>query len=423
MFNDIVNFIKSFFVGPQAARNTEELFKRMTSGFYSEQFPAGQALSYARMGVIDLTDAFADRESETRIKGFVGQEVNDIMQQMTYELLTRVVKPGGNIFNITPTTITNEELKDALQKTALKSRKAAEQLVESGKITAEAAASTIEKSNSLWQRITDNWSELVEKHKEYLSSYNIQFDDNDQFSVLEDKGKDETYSSAEKIDNFRKANSAVKLLLSTIPIVRDGELVYTSINGAKLLPTSEVYMTIINRTYEATNPDEMLQDLRQLAIDDENYRTLYKRITGKAFDDGDPSYDNLDKDHQLRLVNTLWTLFNKQNPTVKNLYILDNGDVQVGDSNFTTAARQLADEFKNGIVSSVKTETRYFEYSGLRKGYAPKVDANGKAVIADIPTGTIQEQVKFLKKMGISFNLAEVEQLDEDNKTRLLKQH
>ena len=418
LFNDLVNFIKSFFIGPQAARNTEELFKRMTSGFYSQQFPAAQALSYARMGVIDVTDAFADRESETRIKGFVGQEVNDIMQQMTYEILTRVIKPGGNIFNITPTTITNEELKDALQKTALKSRKAAEQLVESGKITAEAAASTIEKSNSLWQRITDNWSELVEKHKEYLSSYNIQFDDNDQFSVLEDKGKDETYSSAEKIDNFRKANSAVKLLLSTIPIVRDGELVYTSINGAKLLPTSEVYMTIINRTYEATNPDEMLQDLRQLAIDDENYRTLYKRITGKAFDDGDPSYDNLDKDHQLRLVNTLWTLFNKQNPTVKNLYILDNGDVQVGDSNFTTAARQLADQFKNGIVSSVKTETRYFEYSGLRKGYAPKVDVNGKAVIADIPTGTIQEQVKFLKKMGISFNLAEVEQLDVDDKTR-----
>jgi hypothetical protein len=418
LFNDIVNFIKSFFVGPQAARNTEELFKRMTSGFYSQQFPAAQALSYARMGVIDVTDAFADRESETRIKGFVGQEVNDIMQQMTYEILTRVVKPGGNIFNITPTTITNEELKDALQKTALKSRKAAEQLVENGSMTAEAAAPVIEKSNLLWQRITDNWNELVDKHREYLSSYNIQFDDNDQFSILEDKGKDETYSSAEKIDNFRKANSAVKLLLSTIPIVRNGELVYTSINGAKLLPTSEVYMSIINRTYEATNPDEMLQALRQLAIDDENYRTLYKRITGQSFDDGDPSYDNLDKDHQLRLVNTLWTLFNKQNPIVKNLYILDNGDVQVGDSNFTTAARQLADQFKNGIVSSVKTETRYFEYSGLRKGYAPKVDVNGKAVIADIPTATIQEQVKFLKKIGIPFNLAEVEQLDVDDKTR-----
>ena len=421
LFNDLVNFIKSFFVGPQAARNTEELFKRMTSGFYSQQFPAAQALSYARMGVIDVTDAFADRESETRIKGFVGQEVNDIMQQMTYEILTRVIKPGGNIFNITPTTITNEELKDALQKTALKSRKAAEQLVESGKITAEAAASTIEKSNSLWQRITDNWSELVEKHKEYLSSYNIQFDDNDQFSVLEDKGKDETYSSAEKIDNFRKANSAVKLLLSTIPIVRDGELVYTSINGAKLLPTSEVYMTIINRTYEATNPDEMLEGLRQLAIDDENYRTLYKRIVGQSFEDGNPSYDNLDKDHQLRLVNTLWTLFNKQNPTVKNLYILDNGDVQVGDSNFTTAARQLADEFKNGVISSVKTDTKYFEYSGLRKGYAPKVDANGNALIASFPTKTmetIEDQVKFLAKLGIPFDINEVNQLDVDDKAR-----
>lgn len=418
LFNDLVNFIKSFFVGPQAARNTEELFKRMTSGFYSKQFPSAQGLSYAKMGVIDVTDAFADRNSETRIKGFVGQEVNDIMQQMTYELLTRVVKPGGNIFNITPTTISNEEMKDALQKVALKPRKAAETLIENGKMTEEEAAPAIEKSNSLWNRITDNWDALVEKHKEYLLSYNIEFDENDQVNVLQDKGKDETYASAEKIDNFRKANSAIKLLLSTIPIVRNGDLVYTSINGAKLIPTSEVYMAIINRTYSVTNPDEMLKSLRQLAIDDENYRTLYRRITGQKFNDGDPSYDNLEKDHQLRLVNALWALFNKQNPTVKNLYILDNGDVQVGDSNFTTAARQLADEFKNGVISSVKSETRYFEYSGLRKGYAPKVDSKGKAVIASVPTNTIEEQVKFLDKIGITFNVNEVNQLDETDKTR-----
>jgi len=418
LFNDLVNFIKSFFVGPQAARNTEELFKRMTSGFYSKQFPSAQGLSYAKMGVIDVTDSFSDRNSETRIKGFVGQEVNDIMQQMTYELLTRVVKPGGNIFNITPTTISNEEMKDALQKVALKPRKAAETLIENGKMTEEEAAPAIEKSNSLWNKITDNWDALVEKHKEYLLSYNIEFDENDQVNVLQDKGKDETYASAEKIDNFRKANSAIKLLLSTIPIVRNEQLVYTSINGAKLIPTSEVYMAIINRTYSATNPDEMLKSLRQLAIDDENYRTLYRRITGQKFDDGDLSYDNLEKDHQLRLVNALWALFNKQNPTVKNLYILDNGDVQVGDSNFTTAARQLADEFKNGVISSVKSETRYFEYSGLRKGYAPKVDSKGKAVIASVPTNTIEEQVKFLDKIGITFNVDEVNQLDETDKTR-----
>ena len=426
LFNDLVNFIKSFFVGPQAARNTEELFKRMTTGFYSKQFPARQQLSYAKAGIINISDAFADRESETRIKGFAGQEVNDIMQQMTYEVLRRVVRPGGNIFNITNNTVSNEELKDALQKTALKSRKAAEKLIEKarkvseqeGKAAEERYASIIEKSNSLWSRITNNWDALTEKHKEYLLSYNIEFDENNEAVVLEDKGKDETYSSAEKIDNFRKANSAIKLLLSTIPIVRNGDLVYTSINGAKLIPTSEVYMAIINRTYTATNPDEMLEALRQLAIDDENYRTLYERITRKPYDDGDPSYENLGEDHQLRLVNALWRLFNKQNPTVKNLYILDNGDVQVGDSNFTTAARQLADEFKNGIVSSVKNDTKYFEYSGLRKGYAPKINNVGKAVIGDFPTATLEEQVKFLNKLGIPFNIADVDQLDVDDKTR-----
>ena len=418
LFNDIVRFIKTFFVGPQAARNTEELFKRMSTGFYSEQFPARQQLSYARAGVIDVTDAFADRESETRIKGFVGQEVNDIMQQMTYEILKDIVTEGKNIFNITPNTVSSEQLKDALQKTALKPRKAAEKLIELGKMTAEAAVPTIEKSNSLWNRITDNWDELMEKHREYLLSYNIKFSENEELTIVEEKGKDETYVSAEKIDNFRKANSAVKLLLSTIPIVRDGSLEYSSINGARLLPTSEVYMAIINRTYSATNPDEMLEGLRQLAIDDENYRTLYKRITGQSFEDGDVSYDNLDKDHELRLVNALWRLFNKQNPTVKNLYILDNGDVQVGDSNFTTAARQLADEFKNGVVNSVKNDTRYFEYSGLRKGYAPKINDKGKALIGDYPTGTIEDQVRFLAKLGIPFNIDEVNQLDVDDKAR-----
>jgi hypothetical protein len=424
LFNELVNFIKSVFMGPQAARTTEELFNRMTTGFYTKQFPERQQLSYAKAGIIDIQDAFADRNSETRIKGFVGQEVNDIMQQMTYETLRRVVKPGGNIFNITSNTVSNDELKDALQKTALKSRLAAEKLIDKakkiseqeGKAAEDRYATIIEKSNSLWNRITNNWAALTETHKEYLLSYNIEFSEGE--DPQDDKGKDETYLGAEKIDNFRKANSAIKLLLSTIPIVRNNELVYTSINGAKLIPTSEVYMTIINRTYTATNPNEMLQALRQLAIDDENYRTLYERITRQPYDEGDPNYDNLEEDHQLRLVNALWRLFDKQNPTVKNLYILDNGDVQVGDSNFTTAARQLADEFKNGIISSVKNDTKYFEYSGLRKGYAPKINSQGKAVIGDFPTDTLEEQVKFLNKLGIPFNIADVDQLDVDDKTR-----
>ena len=274
LFNDIVNFIKTFFYGPQAARNTEELFKRMNTGFYSKQFPARQQLSYARAGVIDVTDAFADRESETRIKGFVGGEVNDIMQEMTYQTLQKILRKGNNIFDIgsskLPKKAFYEELKESIQMTALKSRKAAQKLLDSDKISKEAADVQIEKSNSLWKRITDNWSYLVEKHEEYLASYNIEFDDNAEMVLNDDKVKEDAHSSPEKIDNFRKANSAVKLLLSSIPIVRDGNLVYTSINGAKLIPTSEVYMAIINRTYTATNPDEMFENLRQLAIDDEN---------------------------------------------------------------------------------------------------------------------------------------------------------
>jgi hypothetical protein len=414
LFNDLVNFIKSFFLGPQAARNTEELFKRMTSGFYKGYVPVGSKLSYAKNGVIDISDAYGSANSEYRLKDLPGQTVHDIMQQMTYVTLGKFTKTNKSLFTIPSINKAElyQELKEDLQKTALKEMKAAEDLVDQGVITEEQAAPAKERSRALWQKITDNWTELVEKHEEYLSAYNIEFDDND------------AYGDVTQIDTFKKANAAVKMLLSTIPIVREGKLVYSSINGATLLPTSQVFMAIMNKTHNANSPDEMIEGLRKLAEDDENYRTLYERITKSAYNEDTFDFNNLKNRHDLQLVTALWRTFNKQSPVVKNLYVLGNGDVQVGESNFTTATRQTNQDFLNAIITSVKKQTGWFQYSSLQKAYMPVVDRDGNAIISKFAVDTLDEQVNFLKKFGIVFNKADLLEMsgeDQDDFSESVK--
>jgi len=414
LFNDLVNFIKSFFYGPQAARNTEELFKRMTSGFYKGYAPLGSKLSYAKNGIIDISDAYGGANSEYRLKDLPGQTVHDIMQQMTYVTLGKFTKTNKSLFTIPSINKVElyQELKEDIQKTALKEMKAAEDLVDQGAITEEQAAPAKERSRALWQKITDNWDELAEKHKEYLSAYNIEFDDND------------SYGEASQIDNFKKANAAIKMLLSTIPVVREGKLIYSSINGATLLPTSQVFMAIMNKTHDANSPDEMVEGLRKLAEDDENYRTLYERITKSAYNEDTFDFNNLKNRHDLQLVTALWRTFNKQSPVVKNLYVLGNGDVQVGESNFTTATRQTNQDFLNAIITSVKKQTGWFQYSSLQKAYMPVVDRNGNAVISKFAVDTLDEQVNFLKKFGIVFNKADLLEMsgeDQDDFSESVK--
>jgi hypothetical protein len=426
LFNDLVNFIKSFFYGPQAARNTEELFKRMTGGFYKEYSPLGSQLSYAKNGIIDISDAYGGANSEYRIKDLPGQTVHDIMQQMTYVTLGKFTKNNKSLFTIPSVNKVElyQELKEDLQKTALKTMKAAEDLIDQGVITEEQAASTKEKSRALWQKITDNWEELAEKHKEYLSAYNIEFDNNNEAAYITDKAKEDPYGEATQIDNFKRANAAVKLLLSTIPIVREGKIVHSSINGATLLPTSQVFMAIMNQTHDSNSPDEMIEGLRKLAEDDENYRTLYERISKSSYNMDTFEFTDLKNRHDLQLVSALWRTFNKQSPIVKNLYILPNGEVQVGDSNFATAARQLNQDFLNAIVVSVKKQNGYFQYSSLQKAYMPVVDANGKAVISKFAVDTLDEQLNFLKKFGIIFNKADLLEMsgeDQDDFSESVK--
>ena len=151
-------------------------------------------------------------------------------------------------------------LKYELGKTVLKKARAARKLRNAGKYTKEQANPIIEEGIATWKDINKQWDDIIKKHAEYLRSYNIEFDENDEMNVKSDEntGRQE-YESSDKIDHFRKTNSAIKLLLSTLPIMEDGNYQYSSINGVKLLPLSQVYISLMNNLYTSRNIDEMVE--------------------------------------------------------------------------------------------------------------------------------------------------------------------
>lgn len=413
MFADFVNFVKSLFTGEKATLNTRELFKQIKKGDFKQYSPITSSLSYANRGIIDIDSAVAGPGAVARLK-MSGQTVHDIMQQMTYITLGDIVKSDEGLFNIEKVkkAALYEKLKDNLQKTALKSRKSAEELVRDGKFTQEQAAPIIEKSIALWKDITTNWDDIVAKHEEYLKAYSIQFDENEETEfATEDKSKGSDYMDSSKIDSFKKAAAATKILLSTVPIVKDGKLDYSSINGVRLLPVSEVYMTLLNKTHSARSVDEMISRIYDIAKDDENYRTLYERITKTKYIDNNFDFSSIKNTNEERLISALWKLLKKQNPEVKNLFILENGEAQVGDSNFGTATRQLSATYTSAVINSIKTTPKYFTFDKKENAFVPVRDDKGVAAIEDVDVNSPETQRRFLGSLGISFTKDEYDTL------------
>jgi hypothetical protein len=414
MFSDLVKFIKEFFIGNNAKSNTDKLFEKIGTGYYKNYGPHHASLAFAKKGLIDIEDAFASSDSEFRLKDLRSDHVADVMQHMTYLTLTDLIRNNESLFSVPQLDKTElyNRLKEQVLTSIAQTAGTTQLLVDQGLVTQAQAKQKIADTISLWKSVNDQWDEIVKKHEEKLRTYNIEFDESDEL-ILNDENasKKADYQDANKIDSFKKANAAVKLLLSTIPVSQvtesgNIETVPSSVNGVKLLPTSEVYMAIMNNVHSARSIDEMLENIRQMALNDVNYQALYKRLS-KNLDIESPANltTSLTDMHDVQLLSAFWKTFKKQNPDVRTVFVLDNGDVIVGESNFTTAANQIREEFKNNIVNAVKTSDKYFTYSNKEKAYIGK--ANSVAVEPKTDN-IIDSNVAFLKTLGIEFDKSEV---------------
>ena len=321
------------------------------------QFPntgAISQLSFASQGVIDIADTYFDDNSE-RDYVISDRQKSEIIEQMAYRTIYDLIDTDKSLFSISNPS--RSELSQSLKVDAIKTIGRLRKILirEKGKDSSE-----VEDITNLILELDNTWEGIMDKYQERMASFSITFDENDKL-VLEDENNSgkETYQDATKVDSFKKASPAIKLLLSTIPVVKlntKGEVVPvpSSIGGIKLVPMGKTYISIMNRVHKAVGIEQMFSELRDMAEKDPTYRLLYKRITKSNWIEPTVDFSKINSTHSLQLLSAFWRTFKKQNPIVKNVFILENGEVVIGDGHLSAAANQLQDQFRQQLIVAAK---------------------------------------------------------------------
>jgi len=414
MFAELLNFIRTFFTGKNARTNTADLFSKIGNGYYKTYNPYESQLSYAKKGIIDINDATPGSSADYRIKSIPAAQVHDIIQQMTYYTLTELTNNNKNLFTINK--LNKKELYEKLKVQILafpgSELDALDYAIDNGETKMDDVATLYNSLGSFYDNINEEWNEIVKQHEEQLKSYSIEFDENDDAILTdEDNSFKGEYQRADRIDNFRKANSAIKLLLGTLAETTTGSngAVWkpSTIGGVILIPADKVYITLLNELHNSLNVDDMFEKLRLMALGNPNYAALYQRITKNAPTEKVNFYQL--EDHDLHLVCAFWKAMKKQNAYVASVFILPSGEIVIGDSVLNTAAKQAKRSILNDMTSKIKEGTSFFNYNAKTGKYS----VTDK--LKNIELGeSLEKYIALLKELNIDFNLSDLQGLSEN---------
>ena len=420
LFSQLIDFIKSFFVGKNAQKNTEELFNKIGNGYYSTYNPYMSQLAYAKMGIIDIEDAKADITSDLRVEGIPGVQLHEVIEEMTFITLRDMIERKESLFNVVKPR--QKQLYQMLQVRILDVIGHQIDLVEDnmadGTTTKKDGTKQKNDLEALYINVYDKWDDIIELHKQKLKTFNIEFDENDELILGdEDASGKSDWQDARKIDSFRKANGAVKLLLGTLPVSyvgvnekgeRELKVKRSSIGGAILLPADEVFIKLKNKLYNSLSPDEMLVTLRDMAKTDPTYENLYVRLTktspGAAID-----FKSFDQS-AIQLMSAFWKAMKSQNADAISVFVLPGGEVIVSDSTLTSSAKQAKREMTNDMIDKIKSNSKLFSYdSKTGRYFATDVVKSMQLTGSDLSSYTA-----LLDELGIKFDVRALKKLKSD---------
>jgi len=409
MFSELIDFIKGFFTGEKAQTNTKELFAKIGNGYYAQYNPFETKLSYANKGIQDIESAEGDETSEFRlkVKNIPATQLHDIIQHMTYSTLSYLSQTSQSLFEVEKpkkAQLYARLKQEILEDCVLELRDQLYAQVDDKTKTEKEITPEINALKDLFDNIKKDWPAIVEKHEEHLKSYAIEFDENDELNLNdEDNSGKSDYMDARKIDSFRKANRVVKLLLATLPKTKivKGEIIpeISTVGGVVLMPADQAFVTLMNSLHDSVNVDEMFERLRAMAKANPNFEVLYRRLTGGSSIKEKINWDSL-KQHDLQLMTAFWNAMKKQNADVVTVFILPSGEVVIGNSVLSGAARQAKREMINNIIEATRTDNNdYLFYNTKTQKYNPKtITKNIK-----FNSGQLDQYVAFLQGMGINF--------------------
>jgi len=403
---------------------TEELFTRIDSGaFKSMKSPFGPQLSFANKGIIDIESKVVRKGDEARDKILNDKITTDTIQEMTYQMLKSLVKNDKNIFELQPISEKEmysdiyEKVMQTVKSQAVGYKNALDAPVVPEKFK-DRIEVLIEDNLKLQKDITTDWPRLIEKHKEYMRAFKVTFDEgSDQQNKDEDKIRESNKFDASKIDSFKAAPLGIKLLMATLPVLnQNGKRLKSSMNGRILLPVGKVYITLMNKLHTSKTVSEMMENLRKLAEEDSNYRTLYTRITKRDYTDTGVDYSKITDVDAVQILAGMWKTFKKQSPDVKNVFLFDNGEVVVGDATLSSAANQLRSEFTYSIAGLAKQNKGFFFYRG--GAYYPNIKLLDTYTFDKTSSSeNLKSMLSFLNRLGTPFTKDEYNKLTPANKS------
>lgn len=438
IFHDIVNFIKEFFTGKEARNNTKKLFDKIGDGYYAKYNPYQSKLELANPQVQTIEKVVVGSNAVFRLVDVPEVQAHEIIEHMTYKTLTWVLTKRQNIFREEKQN--KKELYSMLKTEILgnpeegragiiNTRKdIIRELRDSGKKTKELADKEMNDLDTLWTKVFVQWEDVVKRHQLYLKQKaQLTFDENDEVEILEEKSNKAFEGDARKIDTFRKANSMIRLMLSTLPQVTPVEVTTevdgkkttsikydplpTSVGGNTLIPSDEVFIDLMNELHSSTDPVQMINKLGELGQRNSSYSLLYQRLTKNPPTKTVSAMDvSKFDDTQNQLITAFWKTMKKAKPNVVAVYILPGGEVVIGDASLASASKKIKKDFINDSISKLKSGP-YLTYNVAEGTYNPteviknlSFDKNFNGMIA------------FLKAIGIDFTLAELNSLNTTQK-------
>ena len=448
MFKKLKDLIEKWFMSPSSDTFTKELFDKINTGgfannlvldssYVEEIYSPSQFDSNFAFAInfqdeinspIDYRDPFVT-EPEYRLVALNDQQMYDTLQEMTYQLVKDTLKNDGDLFNLTlikgrESEVYNKMLTDVMRvakqegNVATKyinlsnsARDKGEKQFKFGNKTRDILTPSemsvinisIIQNKKLVDNIKETWPLLIDKHKQYLQSLNISFDQSSQDQLEDnDRIRESNKFDASKIDSLKASSSTLKLLLSTLQVKNnEGKPEISSINGSVLQPISKSYITLMTKLHDSPNVDDMMLRLKTLAQENPTYASLYSRITGDDVDGAGINFDNTSQEKS-RLITSMWRTFHKMSPEALNTNIYEDG-ATVSPAAYSSAADQLKRNYLNGISAMSKSEKGFFTYNKKTGKYTPKKVELAKVVL-NSPTAISN----FLKKLGVSFSDVEL---------------
>ncbi len=360
-FRNIIEFVKQFVNKPT---QKQELFKAIEAGKFKE---------------MTVPESVKNDMSEYRaVEGLTEKQTHEFVQDITARSFQIMFGTNTSLYN--PEKLTAPDIFNQVKN----------QYAEEGKL----------------ELLGENaWNQLVNKTKEFLRTFKLEFDENQSISINDENVNKNDYTPEPFSTDWKKSSSfAIKLLIGTLtettPSNQENSTgmalpaqKLSDVMGYKLLNFTRSFATVLDKLANTTKVTSVVDKLVDLAKYDSNYVRLFTRVGGNR--------NNMVIDfskfeaQDWRLFVNFYQTFTKQKPDALIQYVSGN-EVYTGSANLYTAANSVKEGWIENMKALSKVEGSLISYNSGTKTY--KVGD-----LTNVTNKTPEEMISFLGSLGIEF--------------------